>query len=226
MAKDEPLVSLLAMSSIPGVFPIILIIVSINIILMDRILNLYSNLYQEYGPQHWWPGETQYEIVIGAILTQNTNWQNVEKAIANLKSAKALDPAIIIGLEDNNLKQLIRPSGFYNQKAERLKLITGWYLENRNKAESMDRMALRGLLLGVKGVGKETADSIALYGFGKPIFVVDAYTRRFCKHHGLLEEGDYDDYRLLFEESIGLKTKIFNEYHALIVAWGKENNNL
>ncbi|MCX6773448.1 MAG: hypothetical protein NTY68_00420 [Candidatus Micrarchaeota archaeon] len=188
---------------------------------MDKILNLYDGLYRKYGPQHWWPGETQYEVIIGAILTQNTAWSNAEKAIANLKSAKALDPAILIGLEDARLKELIRPSGFYNQKAERLKSITSWYLYNRKKAISMDRMALRQELLGIKGIGRETADSIALYGFKKPIFVVDAYTRRFCRHHGLLEKGEYDDYRLLFEDAIGLKTKIFNEYHALIVAWGK-----
>jgi endonuclease-3 related protein len=190
---------------------------------MDRILNLYDGLYRKHGPQHWWPGETQYEVIIGAILAQNTAWSNAEKAIANLKSAKALDPSMILGLKDAKLKELIRPSGFYNQKAERLKSITSWYLYNRNKAESMDRMALRQDLLGIKGIGRETADSIALYGFKKPIFVIDSYTRRFCKFHGLLEDGEYDDYRLLFEDAIGLKTRIFNEYHALIVAWGKGN---
>jgi len=193
---------------------------------MHRILNLYNGLYSKYGAQHWWPGDTQYEILLGAVLAQNTSWLNAEKAIANLKQANALDPNNIMEMNEGMLKQLIRPSGFYNQKAERLKLITDWYSENSGTAGSMDRMELRNRLLEIRGIGKETADSIALYGFGKPIFVVDAYTRRFCKHHGLLEEGDYDDYRLLFEESIGLKTKIFNEYHALIVAWGKENNNL
>jgi len=190
---------------------------------MDRILNLYDGLYRQYGPQRWWPGETQYEIVIGAVLTQNTAWSNVEKAINNLKSAKALDPNTIIGMHEDRLKALIRPSGFYNQKAERLRLITDWYSENSGNAGSMDRMELRNQLLEIKGIGRETADSIALYGFNKPIFVVDAYTRRFCSHYNLLDKGDYDDYRLLFEDAIGLKAKVFNEYHALIVAWGKEN---
>jgi endonuclease-3 related protein len=223
MSKDEHLVRDSAMSSIPGILAIILLISFINSLSMDRILNLYSILYRKYGPQHWWPGETQYEMIIGAVLTQNTAWSNVEKAITNLKLANSLDPNTIIEMNEDRLKQLIRPSGFYNQKAERLKLITEWYLDNRNKAKSMDRMALRQDLLGIKGIGKETSDSIVLYGFEKPIFVVDAYTRRFCSHYDLLKEGEYDDYRLLFEDAISLKTKVFNEYHALIVAWGKNN---
>ena len=190
---------------------------------MGGILNLYDGLYRRYGPQHWWPAETPYEVILGAVLTQNTAWPNVEKAIANLKQANALDPNNIIEMEENRLKALIRPSGFYNQKAERLKIITNWYSENSGNARSMDRMKLRERLLEIRGIGKETADSIILYAFEKPIFVVDAYTRRFCGHHNLMEEGDYDDYRLMFEDAIGLKAKVFNEYHALIVAWGKEN---
>jgi endonuclease III related protein len=193
--------------------------------MMDRILNLYEILYGKYGPQGWWPGETPYEVILGAILTQNTVWSNVEKAINNLKKAKSLDPSIVIGMDDQRLKDLIRPSGFYNQKAERLKLASKWYLENKDWAKTADRMVLRGQLLDLRGIGKETADSIALYAFEKPLFVVDAYTRRFCSHYGLLDKGEYDDYRLLFEKEIGLKTKVFNEYHALIVAWGKQRTS-
>jgi len=189
---------------------------------MNKILNLYDGLYRKYGPQRWWPAQSQYEVLIGAILTQSTAWSNVEKAITNLKTANALNPNIIIDMPINQLKQLIRPSGFYNQKAERLRFITDWYSKNSGNAGSMDRMELREQLLEIKGIGRETADSIALYGFNKPIFVVDAYTRRFCSHHNLLKQGDYDEYRLLFEDALGLKTKVFNEYHALIVAWGKD----
>jgi endonuclease-3 related protein len=190
---------------------------------MDIIKRMYRSLYNEYGPQGWWHSDNKCEIVIGAVLTQNTAWPNVEKAIANLKAEDALEPNIILSMEENRLKGLIRPSGFYNQKALRLKSAMSWLVSNAKKAKSMDRMEMRGQLLAINGIGKETADSIALYAFSKPIFVIDAYTRRFCAEYGVLEKGEYDDYRLRFEESLGLDAKLFNEYHALIVAWGKEN---
>jgi endonuclease-3 related protein len=190
---------------------------------MDIIKRMYKTLYNTYGPQRWWPAGTPCEVAIGAVLTQNTAWPNVEKAISNLKAADALSPNIILSMGDAQLKALIRPSGFYNQKAKRLKSLMSWFISNSKKAKAMDRMALREELLAINGIGKETADSIALYAFNKPIFVIDAYTRRFCARHNIMQDGDYDDYRLKFEDSLGLDSKVFNEYHALIVAWGKEN---
>jgi endonuclease-3 related protein len=188
---------------------------------MDSILRLYKALLKIYGRQGWWPADSPYEMAAGAILTQNTAWANAEKAISSLKSAGALSPEAILGMGMGRLRRLIRPSGFYNQKAERLKAISGWFISRARFAKRLDRMALREELLGIKGIGRETADSIALYAFGKPIFVVDAYTRRFCRAYNILEDGDYDDYRLRFEKAISLKPRIFKEYHALIVAWGK-----
>ncbi len=188
---------------------------------MDIIKRMYTSLYKKYGPQGWWPAETPCEIIAGAVLTQNTAWPNVEKAIANLKKEDSLEPNTILGMEQSRLKQLIRPSGFFNQKALRLKSAMSWLVSNAKKAEQMDRMELREQLLAINGIGRETADSIALYAFNKPIFVIDAYTRRFCSEYGIMEKGEYDDYRLCFEKSLGLDAKIFNEYHALIVAWGK-----
>ncbi len=185
-----------------------------------RVHELYKSLLREFGKQNWWPAETRFEVIVGAVLTQNTAWTNVEKAINNLRKADALKPEKL--LKATNLKELIKPAGFYNQKAERLRLITEWFLKNERKAEKMDRMELRKELLAIKGIGKETADSIILYAFEKPIFVVDAYTRRFCRYYNLFEGKEYDDYRLFFEKNLPLDVEIFKEYHALIVAWGKK----
>jgi endonuclease-3 related protein len=190
---------------------------------MDIVKRMYQKLYNKYGPQGWWPADTQCEVVAGAILTQNAAWKNAERALANLKAENALKPTILVSMGDSRLKRLIRPSGFYNQKAARLKAVMSWFISNAKKAEQMERMALREELLAISGIGKETADSIALYAFNKPIFVVDAYTRRFCSAYNIMEKGEYDDYRLRFEDELGLDAKLFNEYHALIVAWGKGN---
>ena len=189
-----------------------------------RVHELYRSLLREFGKQNWWPAETRFEVIVGAVLTQNTAWTNVEKAINNLRKADALKPEKL--LKATNLKELIKPAGFYNQKAERLRLITEWFLKNERKAEKMDRMELRKELLAIKGIGKETADSIILYAFEKPIFVVDAYTRRFCRYYNLFEGKEYDDYRLFFEKNLPLDVEIFKEYHALIVAWGKKYRGL
>lgn len=184
---------------------------------MPSALSLYRRLLGEYGPQHWWPAESQFEVVAGALLTQNTNWKNVEKAISNLRCAGRLSPDGILKTRNAELETLIRPSGFYRQKAERLKLLTIKYSEilKRNSPPSREE------LLEVKGVGKETADSILLYAFDMPFFVIDAYTRRFCAHYNLYEGGDYDDYRVFFESSLPQSVPLYKEYHALIVAWGK-----
>ncbi|NPA22406.1 MAG: endonuclease III domain-containing protein [Candidatus Micrarchaeota archaeon] len=185
-----------------------------------KVYELYKTLLERYGPQGWWPADSPYEMAVGAILTQNTNWKNVEKAIANLKKANLLTPKAMLEAPLEKIKELIRPSGYYNQKAERLKLMTKAFLEAN---PDWDRRKLREHFLRVKGIGKETADSIVLYAFHKPIFVIDAYTRRFCKHFGLFEGKDYDEYREFFERNLPRDVDIFKEYHALIVRWGKDH---
>ena len=158
------------------------------------------------------------------MLTQNTAWRNVEKAILNLKKANSLSPQKILEIDEKKLQELIRPSGFYRQKAIRLKLATAKWLELKEKAKSMDRFALRKEWLSVKGIGKETADSIILYAHNKPIFVIDSYTKRFCKAFNLFEAKEYDEYREFFEKNLPKRNalEIYKEYHALIVRWGKE----
>lgn len=186
---------------------------------MNRVYDLYKSLLKEFGRQYWWPAQTRFEVIVGAILTQNTSWKNVEKVIANLKKFNLLNPEKILKVK--NLKNFIRPAGFFNQKTQRLKLITKWFLENEKKAENMERLILRKELLAIKGIGKETADSIILYAFEKPIFVIDSYTKKFCKYYNLFKGKEYDDYRLFFEQNLPFNVEIFKEYHALIVAWGK-----
>ena len=184
-------------------------------------------LFDHFGPQHWWPGDTQFEIITGAILTQNTNWTNVEKAIANLKSADCLSPKKIYDLDLSQLAELIRPAGYYNIKSKRLKNFVNWLFDNYDgklsNLESLDTHQLRTELLAVKGIGRETADSILLYAFNRPIFVVDAYTARIAIRHGLIEPGaDYEQLRELFSACGGSEdVQLFNEYHALLVKVGK-----
>jgi len=188
---------------------------------MRKLRALYQKLLSQYGRQRWWPAETRYEVIVGALLTQNTNWKNVEKAISNLKKAKSLNPKKIISMPRGKLENLIKPSGFYRQKAERLKLLTKKYLEIRRK--KWEREKLRAELLSVKGVGRETADSIILYAFDIPIFVIDAYTRRFCSYYRIFEGRDYEDYQEFFESGIRKNLDLYKEFHALIVEWGKEH---
>lgn len=189
---------------------------------------IYKKLYKHFGPQHWWPTSQsakhktrsmkQFEICVGAILTQNTAWKNVEKAISNLCAAKSISPEIILEMRKARLASLIRPAGYYNQKAKKLKIFVKWFLENgRNKHKSPD---LREDLLNLWGVGPETADSMALYAFGHPTFVVDAYTKRMCSVLGQ-DFVNYDECKKYFEDNLPRSSKLYNEYHALIVAWGK-----
>ncbi len=192
----------------------------------QKLFEIYELLYNHFGPQHWWPGETPFEIAVGAILTQNTAWKNVEKAIANLKKANLLDPWQLYSLPLSALAELIRPAGFFNLKAKRLKNFLAFLCEKYNG--SLERMfeeeteALRQKLLGVPGIGPETADSILLYAGNKPTFVVDTYTKRIFTRHGLIsEEDDYEQIRLFFMEHLPEDISLFNEYHALIVALGK-----
>lgn len=192
-----------------------------------RLLNIYHKLYKVFGPQHWWPGETAFEVIVGAILTQNTNWQNVKKAIANLKREKCLNPSGLKRISTKKLAQLIRPSGYYNIKAQRLKKFIK-FLYNEYCC-SLARMAkdnlssLRKNLLTVKGIGPETCDSILLYALNKPVFVVDAYTKRILERHNILDNhATYHQIQELFMKNLPRKTRLFNEYHALIVKVGKE----
>jgi len=187
---------------------------------------LYEVLLEEFGPQHWWPGETSFEVMVGAVLTQNTNWKNVERAIDNLKGNHLLDPHALHRLSEGELATLVRPSGFYNVKARRLRSLLDWLIDTADgDLEALRHRPLSRLrreLLSVPGVGPETADSILLYALGKPTFVVDAYTRRVLRRHRLIDQrATYDDVKTLFESSLPRDAQLFNEYHALLVELGK-----
>ena len=192
----------------------------------EKLTEIYQLLFDRFGRQHWWPGETRFEIITGAILTQNTNWGNVEKAIANLKSAGCLTAEKMHNLDIAGLAELIRPAGYYNIKTKRLKNFLSWlfrdYDGDLTRLEKLDTEQLRAELLAIKGIGPETADSILLYAFGREIFVVDAYTARIATRHGLVEPGaDYEQLRELFESNLPRDRQLFNEYHALLVKVGK-----
>ena len=189
-------------------------------------MRLYAEMSRALGPMHWWPGRTRFEIIVGAILTQNTAWTNVERAIANLRRAKMLTPEAIASVRPARLAALIRPSGYFRQKAKKLKEFVR-FLEDAYGG-SLTRMfrtptaALREQLLAVHGIGPETADSILLYAGSHPVFVVDAYTHRILERHGLSDgEPDYERTRSLIESSLRRDVQLFNEFHALIVNTGK-----
>ncbi|MHC4843760.1 MAG: endonuclease III domain-containing protein [Planctomycetota bacterium] len=193
----------------------------------QQLMEIYQLLYDRFGPQHWWPGQTKFEIITGAILTQNTNWTNVEKAIGNLKAADLLELQKINNLQTSQLAELIRPAGYYNIKAKRLKNFVSWLFDNYNG--SLENLSdtptdrLRTELLGIKGVGRETADSILLYALGRVIFVVDAYTARVTVRHHLIEpQTDYEQLQQLFQSNLKENLQLFNEYHALLVILGKQ----
>lgn len=186
----------------------------------------FQTALEKLGPQHWWPGETPFEVCVGAILTQNTNWKNVEKAIANLKSKNLLDPKKLLRLPDQQLAELIRPAGYFNIKTKRLKSFLKFLVEqyegDLNQMFNERLEPLREKLLSVKGIGPETADSILLYAGGKPIFVVDAYTKRiFLRHQVVSEEADYHEIQDHFMRHLPDEVPTFNEFHALIVNIGK-----
>ncbi|MCA9405487.1 MAG: endonuclease III domain-containing protein [Candidatus Omnitrophica bacterium] len=189
--------------------------------------NIYQRLFKTYGPQHWWPGETKFEIIVGAILTQNTNWQNVEKAIANLKQAQCLNPKALKNVKVSRLTAFIRPSGYFNIKAKRLKNFINFLFEeydgNLSRMSREETGILRQKLLAVNGIGPETADSILLYAFDKPVFVVDAYTKRiFSRHHIVGAGEEYHSVQRVFTESLPADIPVYNEYHALIVRLAKD----
>jgi endonuclease III related protein len=192
----------------------------------DILIKIYRTLYQTYGPRHWWPGETSFEVMVGAILTQNTSWRNVEKAIQKLKGKGVLNPEGIHHLKRSELARLIKSSGYYRIKTDRLKSFIDFLFEEYGgniKKMGRERLGeLREKLLGVKGIGPETADSILLYGLKKPIFVVDAYTRRILSRHGIIsEKASYEEVQKLFMDYLPRDEKLFNEYHALFVYLGK-----
>ncbi|NPB09717.1 MAG: endonuclease III domain-containing protein [Thermodesulfobacteria bacterium] len=194
---------------------------------MSVFRELFERMYQALGPQHWWPGETPFEVCVGAILTQNTNWQNVERAIENLKKHGALAPRVLYEMPLEELAVLIRPAGYFRVKAKRLKNFVRFLMEKYGGrledlfAQGLDRA--REELLSVSGIGPETADSILLYAGGLPTFVIDAYTKRILCRHGLAtEEMGYEDLRERFMKHLPHDAELFNEYHALFVAVGKE----
>lgn len=189
----------------------------------ERIMEIYDLLLQAYGPRHWWPAKTPYEMMVGAILTQNTTWTNVERALANL--GEKLSPEYIAAVPLAELGQLIRSSGYYNQKAVRLKALTNWYAQyayDVEKARRRDGTALRAELLAIKGVGRETADSILVYALNKPYFVIDAYTRRIFGRLGYTLPETYDELRLFIEQKIPRDLAVYQEFHALLVEHAKQ----
>ena len=187
---------------------------------------IYHKLFLAYGPQHWWPAETPFEVCVGAILVQNTNWQNVERAIENLRRERRLEFFRLHRLSRERLKSLIRPAGYFNVKARRLKNFLDFLGENY-KGDLTGLAAkpwplARAELLSVNGIGHETADSILLYALNKPVFVVDAYTKRLLLLHGFMKEAqDYTSMQKFFMMHINPDPIVYNEYHALIVQWGK-----
>ncbi len=186
---------------------------------------IYRRLLKAHGPQHWWPGDSRFEIMVGAVLTQNTAWTNVERAIANLKRAKVLTPEAIVAAPHARLARWLKPSGYFNVKTRRLKAMCRW-LSGQGGVRALARLNthdLRAALIAVYGIGPETADDIVLYAFERPVFVIDAYTRRIFRRLGHIrgDEG-YETLRHLFENALGPDVAMFNEYHALIVAHGKD----
>ena len=188
----------------------------------SRLLQLYQQLFGHFGPQHWWPAETPLEVVLGAILTQNTNWSNVEKALANLRRAGALTVVRLAALPDEELQQLIRPAGFFRQKTARIKRFIR-HLEDHHRGElkrllNQELNRARHELLALDGIGPETADSILLYAGGLASFVIDAYTVRLLLRLELIDsDPGYDVLRLAIMQSLPVDAELFNEFHALIV---------
>lgn len=192
----------------------------------SALREVYNTLLACYGPQHWWPGETPFEVIVGAILTQNTSWHNAARAIDALRAADKLSAAAIRAAEPGQLATLIRPSGYFNAKARKLQAIAEFIGEAADDLDARftgDTGALRRALLAVHGVGPETADSILLYAAERPVFVIDAYTLRIISRLGLTGENPgYDRLQRLFTANLAPDTKLFNEFHALIVRLGKE----
>ena len=193
-----------------------------------EILEIFKTLYDFYGPQAWWPADTKFEMIVGAILTQNTAWTNVEKALANLKKARALSSlSAFRKISEKQLARLIKPAGYYNVKAKRLRnFLTFLWNSYNGKLEKLARRQtheLRAELLAVNGIGPETCDSILLYAFNRPVFVIDAYTKRIFSRHRFFKEGtNYREAQEFFMRNLPVNCRLFNEYHALIVRLAKD----
>ena len=193
----------------------------------EKLRAFYDAMLADLGPQGWWPAETPFEVVVGAILTQNTNWKNVERAIASLKREALLDPRALDSIDAERLGEAIRPAGYYRMKARRLKnlmrLLAERFGGDLEALFALPAADLRETVLGVSGIGPETADSIVLYAAGRPVFVVDAYTARILYRHGMIESGaTYDDLQSLFDGALADDVDLYQEYHALLVAVGKD----
>lgn len=193
----------------------------------EILRSIYQRLMDRYGPQHWWPAREPFEVIVGAILTQSAAWTNVEKAIDNLRTAGKLSPEMLRRLPDAELASLIHPCGYYNIKSRKLKAFVQWlgeqYGDDLDKLFAHDIDHLRRQLLGIYGIGEETADSIILYAGNKPVFVIDAYTRRIISRARLAPESNsYSAYQTFFMENLPADARLYNEYHALLVRLAKE----
>lgn len=191
-----------------------------------KLLQIYKALLSAIGPRHWWPADSPFEVIIGAILTQNTSWKNVEKAIEALKEKNLLDPIRIYNLDEKPLAKIIKSSGFFNIKAKRIKNFLDFLFEHHQgslkKMFSENAHSLRETILKINGIGPETADSILLYAGEKPFFVVDTYTKRILSRHNLISKtAGYDEIQELFMKNLKKEVPMFNEYHALLVYIGK-----
>lgn len=193
-----------------------------------KLLEIYDALFEHFGPQHWWPAKTPFEVCLGAILTQNTAWSNVEKAIANLLSADVLDVHALDKIDPDRLAELIRPSGYFNQKAKRLQIFARFLLDHfdgdTKRMFAIGEKELRPVLLDLNGIGPETADSMLCYGGGLPVFVVDGYTRRIFSRLGLVPDDiDYAQTQTFFMKHLPRDVSLYNDYHAQIVSLGAQN---
>lgn len=191
----------------------------------DRIRAIYESLLSEFGPQAWWPSESPFETAVGAILTQRTSWRNAALALANLREAGALSPSGMEKLTAARLRELVRPAGFFRRKARTLGALTAAIAAREGGLEALlalETEHLRRVLLGIEGIGSETADAIILYAARRPVFTVDAYARRVAERHGMVDaKASYGRIASLFEESLGHEVEALNECHALIVEVGK-----
>ena len=193
-----------------------------------KLSDIYKVLKRHFGPQYWWPADSPFEVIVGAILTQNTAWHNVEKAVSNIKSAGLLrSPRALLRIGRKKLSTLIKPAGFHNLKSKRLTnfldFLSSNYNSDLNRLSNIQTPELRAQLLNINGIGPETCDSILLYAFGRPVFVIDAYTKRVFSRLGLTKEtDDYCHLQAFFMSGLPKNTKLFNEYHALIVKLAKE----
>jgi endonuclease-3 related protein len=189
--------------------------------------HVYEQLLNHFGPQHWWPGNSAFEVIVGAVLTQNTNWKNVERALDSLRARAALQPAELDRMAVTDLAELIRPAGYYRLKARRLKSVVDYLMTRHGGSVEamfvMEPATLRKELLQLNGIGPETADSILLYAGGQPAFVVDAYTARLAVRHGWLDQPvKYEELQAYFTARLPADASLFNEFHALVVRLGKD----